>query len=214
VVYTSIWMMFLSVVLTPFYNFFFVLWNQLRPVFKFNYYMVCVPCCCGCFCTDNWLRWCVPKKCRGDFGFRNSTWLIVGMSFVWIVCTVVLNDNECLAESAIIEYAFGFRGAATLVLLFAVLINIELTYNGEVKGRNSARNQRRNDPQSLRRNPNVNPNNTRNNTGNNTGNSDVNEQQESIEMDLQVNGPGKGSVDESVQGNHTESVKSEKTTVR
>merc|ERR1712013_33691 len=61
---------------------------------------------------------------------RNATWLLVDMSFVWIVCTVAQNDNECLVEASLIEYAFGFRGAATLVLLLSVLINIELTYGG------------------------------------------------------------------------------------
>ena len=68
------------------------------------------------------------------------------MSFVWFVCTVFENDNECLADASLIEYAYGFRGAAILVLLFSVFINIELTYTGEVKGRynNIVRNNNNN----------------------------------------------------------------------
>jgi len=176
VVYSSIWMLFLSIVLTPFYNFFFVMWNQLRPKFKYKYYMICVPCCCGCFCTDQWLTRCVPRRCRGHFEIRDTTWLIVGMAFVWIVCTVVLNDNECLAESALIEYAFGFRGAATLVLMFSVFINIELTYNGEVKHRN----RRVHDPRNLQRNPAV--------SGNGNAPNAVEEQEvPPVEVDLSAN---------------------------
>merc|ERR550539_127427 len=126
-------MILLSIVLTPFYNFFFVLWDQLRPQFVFKYYMICVPCCCGCGCHDHWMKACVPKCCIDDPRNKISTWLIVGMSFVWIVCTVFLNNNECLAEASLIEYAFGFSGAAILVLLFSVLINIELTYGGPLR---------------------------------------------------------------------------------
>eukprot|EP01084_Bolivina_argentea_P080908 146522_1 len=131
----TVYMIILSIVLTPFYNFFFVLWDQLRPNFNFKCYMICVPCCCGCFCHDEWLKGCVPKCCYNRPDIKISTWLIIGMSFVWIVCTIFLNNNECLAEASIIEYAFGFRGAAILVLVFSVLINIELTYSGPVKNR-------------------------------------------------------------------------------
>eukprot|EP00486_Rosalina_sp_Unknown_P007417 CAMPEP_0201575772 /NCGR_PEP_ID=MMETSP0190_2-20130828/21186_1 /ASSEMBLY_ACC=CAM_ASM_000263 /TAXON_ID=37353 /ORGANISM="Rosalina sp." /LENGTH=132 /DNA_ID=CAMNT_0048005817 /DNA_START=297 /DNA_END=696 /DNA_ORIENTATION=- len=64
------------------------------------------------------------------------------MAYYWdVICvvrrTVFANDNECLAEASLIEYAYGFRGAAILVLLFSVLINIELTYAGEVKYRHN-----------------------------------------------------------------------------
>ena len=105
---------------------------------------------------------------------------------------MVLNDNECLADSAVWEYAFGFRGAATLVLLFAVLINIELTYNGEVKDRN----RRQNDPQSLQRNPGA------------SGNGDDNPQP--IEVDLNV----QNKATDRTQGNHTGIDESDETTVR
>ena len=117
--------------------FFFALYDQLKPRSDImdKYYMVCVPCCCGCFCTDNWLKCLVPKCCINRKDVKLATWIIIGMSFVWIVCTVVENNNECLAEASLIEYAFGFRGASILVLLFSVFINIELTYSGEVKHR-------------------------------------------------------------------------------
>lgn len=137
VIELTIYMILLSIVLTPFYNFYFVLWDQLRPNFQFKYYMICVPCCCGCGCHDHWLKCCVPKCCIANPKNKISTWLIIGMSFVWIVCTVFFNNNECLAEASLIEYAFGFRGAAILVLLFSVLINIELTYSGPVKNRHN-----------------------------------------------------------------------------
>merc|ERR1712154_252081 len=39
------------------------------------------------------------------------------------------------ATSSLLEYAFGFRGAAILVLFFSVLINIELTYSGQIRNR-------------------------------------------------------------------------------
>merc|ERR1712154_346040 len=72
VFYSTIWMCFLSVVLTPFYNFFFVLWAQLRPNFNFKYYMICVPCCCGCFCHNEWLRICVPRCCVDREEVKNA----------------------------------------------------------------------------------------------------------------------------------------------
>mmetsp|Transcript_54518 Transcript_54518/g.87147 ORF Transcript_54518/g.87147 Transcript_54518/m.87147 type:complete len:401 (+) Transcript_54518:23-1225(+) len=139
VIVLALEMLFMSVILTPFYNFFFVLWDQLHPAFSFNFYMICVPCCCGCFCRDDWLRVCVPQCCIGQPRVKRATWLIVGMSFVWFTCTVFENYNECLAEAMLVEYAYGFRGAATLVLLLSVLINIELTYSGPVKNRHRNR---------------------------------------------------------------------------
>eukprot|EP00485_Elphidium_margaritaceum_P009793 CAMPEP_0202695432 /NCGR_PEP_ID=MMETSP1385-20130828/9028_1 /ASSEMBLY_ACC=CAM_ASM_000861 /TAXON_ID=933848 /ORGANISM="Elphidium margaritaceum" /LENGTH=380 /DNA_ID=CAMNT_0049351455 /DNA_START=101 /DNA_END=1246 /DNA_ORIENTATION=+ len=145
-------LIFLSLVLTPFYNFFFVLLEELRPGFRFKCYMVCVPCCCGCFCSDQWMRFCVPQCCLGRPYVKTCTWLIIGMSFVWIVCTVFANNNECLAEASLIEYAYGFRTASILVLLFCVLINIELTYSGSVKDRFRNRN-RNNEPAPIRLEP-------------------------------------------------------------
>eukprot|EP01083_Nonionella_stella_P066364 174708_1 len=136
VVSSTVIMLCLSCVLTPIYNLFFILWDQLRPNFVFKYYMICVPCCCGCFCHDNWCRCCVPNCCLGRDHVKITTWLIVGMYFVWNICTVVFNNNECLAQASLMEYAFGFRGAAILVVLFSVLINVELTYAGPVKNRN------------------------------------------------------------------------------